>query len=70
VTAGQRDADSEPEDPGAARERARRRAQVFGDVLPESTQDDRPASSEDGGEGRGERGDEWLRANVPPHHGS
>lgn len=53
----------------AAREQARRRArlaEVFGDVLPESTADDRdpdvrrdePAS------------DAWLRAQVPPHHGS
>lgn len=48
---------------GEAGERARRRAEVFGDVLPETTGDDRepvrPASG----------ADEWLQGNVPPHHG-
>ena len=48
--------------------RRRRRADVFGEVLPEGTRDDR-------GDGWGEResgGDateEWLRRQVPPHHG-
>jgi hypothetical protein len=42
-------------------EQRRRRGRVFGDVLPETTRDDR-----DTGEGQDE---EWLRANVPPHHG-
>ena len=52
-----------------ARERARRDArlaEVFGDVLPESTSDDR-----DSGVRRDDAGsDAWLRAQVPPHHGS
>ena len=61
-----------PEDGGSAdrseAERRRRRAEVFGDVLPESTGDDRDP------EGARERSsdvaaDEWLRSNVPPHHG-
>jgi hypothetical protein len=43
--------------------RARRLAEVFGDVLPEQTSDDR-----DPGEPPGD-GDAWLRAQVPPHHG-
>ena len=49
-----------------ARERARaadlrrRRALVFGEVLPESTQDDLPEQPED---------DDWWRGQVPPHHG-
>lgn len=46
-------------------ERRRRRAKVFGQVLPEGTGDERP-------EGWGEReqsSDEWLRGQVPPHHG-
>jgi hypothetical protein len=49
-------------------ERLRRRAEVFGDVLPESTRDDRdPESSR---EPSGDAAvDEWLRINVPPHHG-
>ena len=47
-------------------ERARRRSRVFGEVLPEATdrrdESDRPDEQRD-------RGDDWLRANVPPHHG-
>jgi hypothetical protein len=44
----------------------RRRAKVFGDVLPDSSTDER-------GDGWGEResgSDDWLRGEVPPHHGS
>jgi hypothetical protein len=48
-----------------ARDRARRRAEVFGDVLPESTVDDRdPKEPAEGGDRDAE-----LRRNVPPHHG-
>ena len=49
-------------------ERRRRRAEVFGDVLPESTRDDRDpeGSRERSGDAAA---DEWLRSNVPPHHG-
>ena len=45
--------------------RKRRLAAVFGDVLPESTADDRDEESprSDGDQ------DGWLRAQVPPHHG-
>ncbi|HET6563393.1 MAG TPA: hypothetical protein VFG72_16090 [Marmoricola sp.] len=46
-------------------QRRRRRAEVFGDVLPESTRDDR--DPEEGP--RDAAVDEWLRRNVPPHHG-
>lgn len=47
-------------------ERRRRRALVFGDVLPDATTDERG----DGGEGHGSAdADEWLRRQVPPHHG-
>ena len=49
----------------AARARARRRAEVFGEVLPESTRDDRDPSSPR----EGDAGEEWLKSNVPPHHG-
>ncbi|WP_148571660.1 hypothetical protein [Nocardioides caldifontis] len=45
--------------------RRRRRAEVFGEVLPESTTDDRDPAGRPG-EGSS---DEWLRRNVPPHHG-
>ena len=49
-------------------QRRRRLAAVFGDVLPDTTSDERDpeaaadASVEDAG-------DRWLRAQVPPHHG-
>lgn len=43
--------------------RKRRLAEVFGDVLPEQTSDDAdPQSGVDASE-------EWLRRQVPPHHG-
>ena len=47
-------------------ERRRRLAEVFGDVLPETTSDERdqPSSSPEPGT------DRWLREQVPPHHGS
>ncbi|UAL30388.1 hypothetical protein K8W59_02305 [Nocardioides rotundus] len=52
------------------RERAakrRRIAEIFGDVLPESTRDDRDDTPrERSGESAGDR---WLRDQVPPHHG-
>ncbi|WP_372728087.1 hypothetical protein [Nocardioides sp.] len=45
-------------------QRKRRLAAVFGDVLPETTSDERgdvpPAE---------DATDAWLRAQVPPHHG-
>ena len=53
-------------------ERRRRLAAVFGDVLPETTSDERDpetaaeAARDQDGE---DAGDRWLRAQVPPHHG-
>ena len=46
-------------------ERRKRLAEVFGDTLPDTTsdeRDDRPAK--DSG------ADQWLREQVPPHHGN
>ncbi|MGQ4598306.1 hypothetical protein [Nocardia sp. R6R-6] len=40
-----------------------RLAKFFGDTLPETTSDER------GAEGGAEDYDDWLRAQVPPHHG-
>ncbi|MGC0362730.1 hypothetical protein ABH922_000714 [Rhodococcus sp. 27YEA15] len=40
-----------------------RLARVFGDVFPETTSDER------GPEGHPSTDDEWLRGQVPPHHG-
>jgi hypothetical protein len=44
-------------------ERKRRLAEVFGDVLPDTTADER--DDKDGSRGS----DEWLKSQVPPHHG-
>jgi hypothetical protein len=57
-------------------ERRRRRAEVFGDVLPETTADERnetwseggPAGSSASGRGKADPAEEWLRRQVPPHH--
>ncbi len=46
-------------------ERRRRLAEVFGDVLPETTRDERGPSRPE----RESASDAWLRAQVPPHHG-
>ena len=43
---------------------ARRRAaldRIFGDVLPDTTRDERPEKEADG--------DDWYTRNRPPHHG-
>ena len=57
--------DGERETPEEKAARRRRLAEVFGDVLPDQTDDD---TDTDGDEGRRTR-DEWLRGEVPPHHG-
>jgi hypothetical protein len=46
-------------------QRRRRLAAVFGDVLPDTTQDERDpeAPSDEAAQ------DRWLRSQVPPHHG-
>lgn len=46
-------------------ERRKRLAEVFGDVLPETTSDERdqPSPASESGS------DRWLREQVPPHHG-
>ena len=49
-------------------QRRRRLAAVFGDVLPETTSDER--APETAAEATDEdAGDRWLRSQVPPHHG-
>jgi hypothetical protein len=49
-------------------QRRRRLAAVFGDVLPETTSDERSPESADE-QAEEPAGDAWLRAQVPPHHG-
>lgn len=53
--------------PETAAERRRRLDAIFGDTLPETTRDERDPGSDPSD---AERGDAWLRAQVPPHHGS
>lgn len=57
--------DKLPREGDAEWERRRRRAAVFGETLPETTSDER----EPGTPERGSRTDQWLREQVPPHHG-
>lgn len=54
----------EPDSESAA-ERHRRLAAVFGDVLPETTQDERDPKRPSDEDAQ----DRWLRSQVPPHHG-
>lgn len=53
------------ERPESAWERRKRLAEVFGETLPETTSDEREPEA-----GRDRGNDDWLRAQVPPHHGS
>jgi len=46
-------------------QRRSRRARVFGDVLPDETSDER----DDRGGGSEGGSDDWIRRQVPPHHG-
>ena len=48
-------------------ERRKRLDAIFGDTLPDTTSDEREPGRRGDEE---ERGDAWLRAQVPPHHGS
>lgn len=47
-------------------QRKRRLAEVFGDVLPEVTRDERDPEERSDGESATDR---WLKSQVPPHHG-
>lgn len=53
-----------PTDSAAERARRRRLAEIFGDELPEQTRDDVDTERPRGGSS-----DDWLRDQVPPHHG-
>ena len=48
--------------------RRARLAAVFGDVLPETTNDERDEAAS-GSSAATEAQDRWLRSQVPPHHG-
>jgi hypothetical protein len=49
----------------------RRLAEIFGDVLPDQTTDD-AAEAGNGADRRTQEKaqEEWLKSQVPPHHGS
>jgi len=47
-------------------QRRRRLAAVFGDVLPDTTSDERDTETSEQGDDEQEQ---WLRSQVPPHHG-
>jgi hypothetical protein len=47
-------------------ERRRRLAEIFGDVEPAVTSDER---EDEPARARESANDRWLRAQVPPHHG-
>lgn len=51
-------------------ERRRRLAEVFGDVLPDTTSDERDDPGPEKQAGAESPSDRWLREQVPPHHGS
>jgi hypothetical protein len=50
--------------PGAEAARKRRLDEMFGEVLPKTTSDER-----DDRDPGSEASDRWLREQVPPHHG-
>ncbi len=50
----------------SAAERRRRLDRIFGDVLPDTTADERDPGGSPTSEDAGEA---WLKAQVPPHHG-
>ena len=47
-------------------EKRRRLQEIFGDVLPDTTSDERDQGASRSDE---EAQDRWLRSQVPPHHG-
>jgi len=61
--------EQDPHDQGWRRRQ--RLDEVFGDVLPETTTDERDPSETDAADGADDEtaSDRWLRSQVPPHHG-
>jgi len=56
---------------GTAAERRARLDAIFGDVLPDTTSDERDPGTPPRGDDDtdDDTNDAWLRAQVPPHHG-
>ncbi|HEX6246917.1 MAG TPA: hypothetical protein VFZ64_03520 [Nocardioidaceae bacterium] len=53
----------------AEAERRRRIAAIFGDPLPDRTRDECAETRGDDRPAAGPGNDDWLRSQVPPHHG-
>jgi hypothetical protein len=69
IKPGERPADRTQQ---AARERAAQRrklAEIFGDVLPDQTSDDAEASGGADRRSAEKAQEDWLKSQVPPHHG-
>ncbi|CAM3443134.1 hypothetical protein NODU109028_17210 [Nocardioides dubius] len=62
-----RTADSSP-NAETAWQRRKRLAEIFGDSAPSSTKDDRDPEESRRSDARAS--EEWLKRQVPPHHGS
>jgi hypothetical protein len=58
------DESAAPQPPALADPVRRRLDEIFGEVLPEVTRDEKADAPDEPA-----TGDEWLRANRPPHHG-
>ena len=56
---------SEGKKPESDWQRRKRLAEVFGDVLPDTTSDERDIQKADDESAS----DRWLKSQVPPHHG-
>jgi hypothetical protein len=66
VTGGSGDDEPAAPQPPALADPVRRRLdEIFGDVLPDVTRDEQREAAD---EPPPAAGDEWLRANRPPHH--
>ncbi|WP_183093559.1 hypothetical protein [Nocardioides stalactiti] len=63
------DAEADAAAADAEWKRRKRRAEVFGETLPETTRDERGESDAGDRSGRESATDRWLKAQVPPHHG-
>ena len=50
-------------------QRRRRLAEIFGDVIPEQTSDDAADSGDADRRTEEKAQEEWLKRQVPPHHG-
>ena len=49
--------------------RRRRMAEIFGDVIPEQTSDDAEESGAADRRTEEKAQEDWLKSQVPPHHG-